>query len=330
MTQRRRARHERGRRLHGILLFDKPSGGSSNQVMQRVRRLYDANKAGHTGSLDPLATGMLPICFGEATKLSRFLLDANKGYETTMQLGVTTDSADSDGEPIEERPLPSDLSISHLQQLCDSFVGDSLQVPPMVSAIKVNGKRLYALARQGIEIEREPRKVHISEVKVLGLGGSQVRLSVRCSKGTYIRSLVTDLGEQLGCGAHVCQLRRVFVAPFEGHTMWTQEQIEASNTADEFILPMDAGLLHLPQVTIEKAALPLFLQGQAVPGEILSAKGQPVAMPEQAGESLLPAVDPTQKKADMTCRVYADDGRLIGLAVPKNEGLIAPCRVLQW
>ncbi len=317
MTQRRRARRERGRRLHGILLFDKPPGGSSNQVMQRVRRLYDANKAGHTGSLDPLATGMLPICFGEATKLSRFLIDANKGYETTMQLGVTTDSADSDGDVIEQRSVPADLDIAQLQEVCNQFLGEQLQIPPMVSAIKVNGQRLYNLARQGIEVERKPRKVTFRDVTVLAVEGTTARLRVSCSKGTYIRSLVSDIGESIGCGAHVHQLRRTFVAPFEGHSMWTEAQLREHSDPDSLLLPLDIGLKHLPGVTLDEANTALFAQGRAVSVQCRL----PGSAPQQ-----------NQKQLDVPemCRVYAPEGHLIGLAVPEDNGMIAPRRVLQW
>lgn len=306
------ARRKRGRDLHGILLFDKPAGGSSNQVLQRVRRLYDANKAGHTGSLDPLATGMLPICFGEATKLSRFLIDAAKGYETTMQLGVTTDSADADGDVLERRDVPANLEREHIEKLCAEFVGDQMQVPPMVSAIKVNGQRLYKLAREGIEVERKPRAVTFHAIALLDFTGDTVTLSVRCSKGTYIRSLVSDLGEKLGCGAHVTALRRTFVSPFEDLPMWSESQLQEHSAPDSLLMPVDAGLEHLPKFSLNEIEIGAFMHGQTVSPQPSMGENQPC---DQAlGE---------------ICRIYGSDERLLGLGAFAEEGKIAPKRVLQ-
>lgn len=306
------ARRKRGRNLHGILLFDKPAGGSSNQVLQRVRRLFDANKAGHTGSLDPLATGMLPICFGEATKLSRFLIDATKGYETTFQLGVTTDSGDADGDVTRQMPVPNDLTLAGLEAICAGFIGDQMQVPPMVSAIKVNGQRLYKLAREGIEIERKPRPVTFYSIKVLSFEGDKVKLSVTCSKGTYIRSLVTDIGNIVGCGAHVQQLRRTFVAPFEGLPMWSEQQLSEHDLPDSLLMPVDAGLDHLPKCQLDKTGEKAFYQGQSV------------VLPGMSLE-----INPNDQVLGDICRVYGPDNRLLGLGAHSEQGRIAPKRVLQ-
>ncbi len=306
------ARRKRGRDLHGILLFDKPAGGSSNQVLQRVRRMFDANKAGHTGSLDPLATGMLPICFGEATKLSSFLIDAAKGYETTLQLGVTTDSCDADGDVTGTFDVPQDLDLSKLKTICDSFLGDQMQVPPMVSAIKVNGQRLYKLAREGVEIERKPRPVTFHSIRLLSFEGDKVRLSVSCSKGTYIRSLVTDIGDKLGCGAHVQELRRTYVAPFEGLPMWTQEQLEQHENADSLLMPVDAGLDHLPKRVLDTAAEQAFFHGQQVVAEALEGE-----------------INPSDQVLGEICRIYGSDNQLLGLGAFAEQGRIAPKRVLQ-
>ena len=306
------ARRKRGRDLHGILLFDKPAGGSSNQVMQRVRRGFDANKAGHTGSLDPLATGMLPICFGEATKLSRFLIDAAKGYETTLKLGVTTDSADADGEIIEQRAIPNSLDTQQFNAIVQQFRGDQMQVPPMVSAIKINGQRLYKLAREGKTVEREPRAVTFHEVKVLSFDEDHATLSVRCSKGTYIRSLVTDIGEKIGCGAHVVALRRTFVSPFEGHTMWTEAQLDSHTNKDELLLPVDAGLGHLPEIMLDNAEVTAFKHGQAIAIDR--------ELPEKGN---LGHVD------GALYRVYEPGELLLGLAELTPERQLAPKRVLQ-
>jgi len=306
------ARRKRGRDLHGILLFDKPAGGSSNQVLQRVRRLFDANKAGHTGSLDPLATGMLPICFGEATKLSSFLIDSAKGYETTLQLGVTTDSADADGDVISESAVPDDLTLAKLESVCAEFMGDQMQVPPMVSAIKVNGQRLYKLARQGIEIERKPRAVTFFAIHVLSFTNNQVTLAVKCSKGTYIRSLVTDIGDKLGCGAHVRQLRRTFVAPFQGVDMWSEQQLNEHENPDSLLMPVDAGLDHLPKRTLDEAGKTAFFHGQPVLAQADCAE-----------------IIPSDQVLGDICRVYGPNNQLLGLGAFAERGRIAPKRVLQ-
>jgi len=306
------ARRKRGRDLHGILLFDKPAGSSSNQVLQRVRRLFDANKAGHTGSLDPLATGMLPICFGEATKLSSFLIDSAKGYETTLQLGVTTDSADADGDITGECPVPETLTLSQLSAICTGFLGNQMQTPPMVSAIKVNGQRLYKLARQGIEIERKPRPVTFHSIQVLSFADNQVRLAVTCSKGTYIRSLVTDIGDKVGCGAHVLQLRRTFVAPFDGLGMWSEEQLNSHENPDSLLMPVDAGLHHLPKCVLDEAGKRAFFHGQAVTPIMNSSE-----------------INLCDQVLGGICRIYGPANSLLGLGAYAEEGRIAPKRVLQ-
>lgn len=282
-------RNRKGRPVHGILLLDKPSGGSSNHALQRAKRLFQARKAGHTGSLDPLATGMLPICFGEATKVSAFLLDADKGYEATMRLGITTDSLDVDGEILETRPVPRDLVQETFEAVCRQFVGSQQQVPPMVSAIKIDGQRLYKLAREGQEVERPARPIVIRELSVLSFDGETARLSVRCSKGTYIRSLVADIGEAIGCGAHITALRRTFVQPFEQYGMITIDELEqlagrgAGEDAvsgeeqqqfailDDILLPLDAALGHLPAVQVDVTGLAAFRRGQAARCDPLNA-----------------------------------------------------------
>ena len=306
------ARRKRGRDLHGILLFDKPSGGSSNQVLQRVRRQFDANKAGHTGSLDPLATGMLPICFGEATKLASFLIDSAKGYETTLKLGVTTDSADADGDVLEQKNVPADLDQAAFARICAGFVGDQMQIPPMVSAIKVNGQRLYKLAREGVSVERKPRAVTFHHIRVLSFDGGQATLSVTCSKGTYIRALVTDIGDAIGCGAHVQALRRTFVAPFEGQAMWSEAQLAAHENPDSLLLPLDAGLRHLPRRTLDNSGAGAFSQGQSV-----------LPLPES---DEIPQGDHAPGEL---CRIYCSQNQLLGLATFTDGGMIAPKRVLQ-
>lgn len=323
-------RNRRGRSVHGILLLDKPAGGSSNHALQRVKRIFNARKAGHTGSLDPLATGMLPICFGEATKLSAFLLDADKGYETTLQLGVTTNSADSDGEVLETRPLPDDLSHERFEQVCARFLGPLQQIPPMVSAIKIDGQRLYKLAREGKEVDRPPRSIVIHDLYVLEFSGQTARLAVRSSKGTYIRSLVTDIGDALGCGAHVTKLRRTHVSPFEQYPMTRVDVLEsivaesnyedlaqdhvAMAKLDALLLPLDAGLQHLPSAVINQVGLGAFGRGQSA--NCLSSS----ATSRQRESGLF-----------ASCRVYDEAGRMVGLGeLSESCEQVAPRRVLQW
>jgi tRNA pseudouridine55 synthase len=220
------ARRNKGRRIDGVFLLDKPQGCSSNFALQRVKRIYDAAKAGHTGALDPLATGLLPICLGEATKFSQFLLDSDKRYITTAKLGVRTDSSDADGEVIETKPVPA-IDRAELEALLERrFLGKIEQVPSMFSALKHNGQPLYKLARKGEKVEVKPRQVTIFEIKLLDLRTDEIDLEVHCSKGTYIRSIVEDLGFELGCGAHVSMLRRTEVADYDSSQMLTLEQLE--------------------------------------------------------------------------------------------------------
>lgn len=259
------ARKPKGRPISGLFLLDKPQGLSSNAALQRVRRLYGAAKAGHTGALDPLATGLLPICLGEATKFSQYLLDSDKRYLTTARLGQRTDTCDAEGEVIEERPLPEDLSPERIEALLtEHFSGEIEQVPPIYSALKLNGQPLYKLARQGAEVEVKPRRVRIHEIKLLAVRADELDLEVFCSKGTYIRSIVEDLGLLLGCGAHVSVLRRLQTGPFHADQMMTLEQLQslAELRADEpqnsiqkrldaLLLPAWAPVAALPRVLLE-------------------------------------------------------------------------------
>lgn len=252
-----RRRRFKGRDVHGILLLDKPTGLTSNDVLQKVKRIYNAAKAGHTGALDPLATGMLPICLGEATKFSQYLLEADKRYEVTAKLGERTNTSDSDGEVVSTRPV--NVAVGTLIEALDQFRGPIMQVPSMYSALKHNGRPLYEYAREGIEIEREARPITIFELKLLGFEGDEVKLEVHCSKGTYIRSLVDDLGEVLGCGAHVTQLRRTQVASYPYERMLTLEQLECifeqakaesvppREQLDPLLLPMDTAVASCPR-----------------------------------------------------------------------------------
>lgn len=250
------AKTKKGRDIHGVFLLDKAQGVSSNGIMQRVKRLFNANKAGHTGALDPLATGMLPICLGEATKFSQFLLDADKRYLVTAKLGERTDSSDADGNLVETRPVTCDEAM--ILKALEPFRGEILQVPTMFSALKHNGKPLYEYARAGIHIDRPARPITIFELKFIEYQAPFLTLEVHCSKGTYIRTLVDDLGEALGCGAHVTMLRRLAVADYPKEKMMTLEQLEklAEETQGDFsqldalLLPMDSPVSRLPRLDL--------------------------------------------------------------------------------
>ena len=268
------ARRRKGRLLNGVLLLDKPQGMTSNFALQKVRRIFGAQKAGHTGSLDPLATGVLPICFGEATKFSRYLLDANKGYDTTASLGDVRTTGDSDGDVVEIKSVPK-ISEAFLLDLLEGFKGDIEQVPSMYSALKHQGRPLYEYARKGITIERPARPVSIFRLELGELREKQIDLTVECSKGTYIRSLVEDIGSELACGAHVSMLRR-FKA---GHFMLdsTVKMSELDDRSQEYalgegleavldvhLLPIDSLLPDTPKVCLKNELVSSILNGQAV------------------------------------------------------------------
>lgn len=259
---------KKGRDVHGVFLLDKSQGVSSNDIMQKVKRLFNANKAGHTGALDPLATGMLPICLGEATKFSQFLLDSDKRYRVIAKLGERTDTSDADGQVVQTRDVNVDES--HILTALDAFRGDILQVPTMFSALKHNGKPLYEYARAGITIEREARPITIFELLFVEYQAPYLTLEVHCSKGTYIRTLVDDLGEALGCGAHVTMLRRLAVADYPVEQMMTLEDLQnlAENqpleALDKLLLPMDSAVSRLAKLNLTEAQTKAVGFGQRV------------------------------------------------------------------
>ncbi len=270
------SRRHKGRPLDGIFLLDKPQGVSSNYVLQGVKRIYGAAKAGHTGALDPLATGMLPITFGEATKFSQFLLDADKRYQTTAKLGVRTDSSDADGEVVETKAVGEHVTqalIKHL--LVSHFSGEIEQVPSMFSALKHNGQPLYKLARQGIQVEVKSRRVHIFDITLLDFRGDEVDLDIRCSKGTYIRSIVEDLGHLLGCGAHVKVLRRLDSGPYKADKMISLEALQKlaeperedealesiQNRLDALLLPPWSAIADTPIIELDEEQSKLLKNG---------------------------------------------------------------------
>ena len=267
-------RSKKGRPVNGIVLLDKDTGMSSNFALQRVKRLFNAQKAGHTGALDPLATGMLPICLGEATKFSQHLLDSDKRYLVTAKLGVRTDTSDSDGEVVSTKPV--EFTQVQLDEALEQFRGDIKQVPTMFSALKYQGQPLYKYAREGITVPREARPITVYDLKFIKLEGDELTLDIHCSKGTYIRTIIDDLGELLGCGAHVIMLRRTHVADYPYERIMTLEQLQAIaekfepedehcfDELDQHLLPMDTAVARYPEVNLPIALLESVMQGQAV------------------------------------------------------------------
>lgn len=261
-------RRHKGRNISGIVLLDKPLGITSNTALQKVKRLFSAAKAGHTGSLDPMATGLLPLCLGEATKVSGYLLDADKSYTGTIKLGIRTSSADAEGEVIETRPVEN-ISEKKIQTVFNQFLGEIDQIPPMHSALKVNGQPLYKLAHQGMEIERKSRPVTIFNLTLLRFEGDEIDIAVDCSKGTYIRTLAEDIGQALGCGAHLCALRRTATGPFELEDAITFEELEVLledgfEAIDQVLIPAEDALVDWDEVTFTENTAYYISQGQAV------------------------------------------------------------------
>jgi tRNA pseudouridine55 synthase len=300
-----RRRRRQGRPVSGILLLDKPLGLSSNHALQRVKRLFDARKAGHTGSLDPLADGMLPICFGDATKLSAFLLDADKHYRFRVHLGVTTATGDTEGEVLSERPTDG-ITRTDIERVLPGFTGRISQLPPMYSALKHQGKRLYELAREGVEVEREPREVTIHSLELGEVALPEFDLDVRCSKGTYVRTLAEDIGAALGCGAHVVALRRDGVGPYTDYPMITMAQVEAAAeqghaALDALLLPIDTALGDWPAVRVGADAA-FYLK-----------QGQPVLVPKAPTEGWV--------------RIYQGDD-FLAVGEVQDDGLVAPRRLM--
>lgn len=300
----RRQRHCRD--VSGILLLDKPGGISSNAALQKVISLFQACKGGHTGALDPLATGMLPICLGEGTKLSSWLLDADKHYEVTAKLGIATTTGDTEGEVVREMSLP-ELDSSRLEQVLARFRGEIMQVPPMYSALKRDGRPLYELAREGKVVDREARPVTIHALALVTLRQDSFSLRVSCSKGTYIRTLVEDIAAALGSCAHVTQLRRTHADPFEGQRMITLEELEAvgaqgASELDAVLIPLDKALLNWPSVALDEA------QSQRI------VHGQVLDWPEPPG-------------AQSHCKLYGPGQRFLGIG-EVAEGKLHPRRLM--
>ncbi|WP_268890864.1 tRNA pseudouridine(55) synthase TruB [Cognatilysobacter lacus] len=316
----------RFRSVDGILLLDKPAGMSSNQALQRVRHLFRASKAGHTGSLDPLATGLLPICFGEATKIAGLLLGSRKAYDTIARLGATTDTDDADGAVLRERPVPA-LDDATLTNALATFHGRIRQRAPIYSALKQGGERLYAMARRGDAVEAPERDVEVDAFRLVERNGDSLRLHVECGSGTYVRSLVRDLGELLGCGAHVVELRRLWVDPFRAPVMLSLDEIAAlaedADALDSRLLSIDAALAHFPQRVLDAETSRRFGHGQTVadpaPAEAAATAGAPAAGQSSASNNASP---------DLVL-VRSDAGGLLGLA-SSQSGLLRPKRLFAW
>ena len=307
------AKRRKGRPINGVLLLDKPYEMSSNHALQKVKRIYFAQKAGHTGALDPLATGMLPICLGEGTKFSQFLLDTDKTYQVTAKLGVRTTTSDADGEIVAKKPV--DIDLPTLEQALAKFEGTTKQVPSMYSALKYQGQPLYKYAREGIEVPRESRDITVFNLELLRFEHDEVDLELHVSKGTYIRTIVDDLGEILGCGAHVSALRRVSVGSYPREKMVTLEQLETlledarekdiapSELLDPLLLPMQTALEGVPKVIVDSSST------------VYLRNGNPVQVSKAPVSGLV--------------QVFEDETEeFLGVGQIDDNGLVAPKRII--
>ncbi|PPC93362.1 MAG: tRNA pseudouridine(55) synthase TruB [Methylotenera sp.] len=292
------------RPISGVLLLDKPLGFSSNQALQKVKWLLQAAKAGHTGTLDPLATGLLPLCFGEATKFAHYLTDADKTYVATLKLGVTTNTGDAEGEILETQPVK--VSQAQFEKTLTLFQGEITQTPPMYSALKHEGKALYEYARAGVEIERQARQVQIHAIQLNAFHHDVAEITVRCSKGTYIRTLAEDIGKVLECGAHLTALRRTETASYQIAQAMTLEQFESMSAEQriEALLPLDSAIQHLPKVMLDHDSA-FYLQ-----------QGQPVWLSGVKDSGLL--------------RLYSEQQQFLGLGEMQSDGKIAPKRLIVY
>jgi tRNA pseudouridine55 synthase len=302
-------RRGRGRDVSGVLVVDKPPGWSSNDAVQKAKRLFNARKVGHTGALDPLATGVLPLCFGEATKFSQYLLSSDKKYEVRIKLGVATDSGDADGNVVAEREVEN-VTTARVEEALRFFRGEIDQVPSMFSAIKHNGQPLYKLARQGIEVERQARRVTVYSNTLVSLEGDVVELNIHCSKGTYVRTIAQELGEVLGCGAHVSALRRTMAGPYDESDLVTfaelESALEAEGTLDGFLQPISSTVREWPEVKLTDNTAYYLRQGQPVMVPHAPAKGW-VRLAEVVGE---------------------DSTRFLGVGEVLDDGRVAPRRLV--
>ena len=315
-------RRRRGRDVNGVVVLDKPAGLSSNDAVQRVKRLFGARKVGHTGALDPLATGVLPLCLGEATKFSQFLLNSDKEYRTKVRLGIATDTGDADGQVVAERSVEG-VTRQRIDAALDAFRGDIEQVPSMYSAVKHQGEPLYKLARQGIEVEREARPVTIYRNEIVDFHGDVLELLIHCSKGTYVRTIAHDMGEALGCGAHVAQLRRTMAGPYREDDLLTLEALEdrrREGGIDELLRPTASTVGQWPRVQL--AGAPAFYLKQ----------GQPVLVPHSPTTGWVRlyecAAGNAPTNADAETDEDAANDRFIGVGEILDDGRVAPRRLI--
>jgi tRNA pseudouridine55 synthase len=307
-------RRKSGRSVNGVLLLNKPTGLTSNKVLQKVRWIYNANRAGHTGALDPLASGVLPLCFGEATKFSQFLLDSDKYYRSTYRLGIRTETGDSEGAIVSQQDA-SNITLQQVEDEVANFLGEIDQVPSMYSALKHNGQPLYKLARQGIEVDRPARRITINEYKITDFRpgpNPQVDVQVYCSKGTYIRSLAEDLGDALGCGAHVSALHRYKAGPFDEQQTVSLEALEAlkeqgaMDELDSLLQPVDTAVSDRPMIEFNEIMAGYFQQGQEISANKVFKQAQ---------------------EGDIV-RVFREGGVFLGIGTVTKEGKIAPKRLI--
>jgi len=302
----RGARKPRGfRDVDGILLLDKPVGISSNKALQNARHLFEANKAGHTGSLDPLASGLLPICFGEATKFSNYLLDASKSYRACCQFGKTTSTGDAEGDIISESPVQVDAG--DIQRVLARLTGNVDQIPPMYSAVKHKGQRLYKLARQGKVIDRSPRQIKIYSLEMISFSDNTLEFDVHCSKGTYIRTLAEDIGKALGCGAFLAKLERTGVHPFWENVCYSLDQLrdiaeQGLDSLDRCLLPVNSALADLPEFILDSLTVSYLKQGRAV----------------QTNSAIRPGL----------LNLVGENGQFIGIGEVDSDGSISPKRLM--
>ena len=312
------SRRRRGRAVNGVIVLDKPAGWSSNDAVQRVKRLFGAAKVGHTGSLDPLATGVLPLCLGQATKLSQYLLNADKRYLTSVRLGVATDSGDADGKVL-QRAACDGITFDAIDAALDAFRGEIDQVPSMFSAVKQDGQPLYKLARQGIEVEREARRITIHANDIVSFAADELVLDIHCSKGTYVRTIAADLGEALGCGAHVFALRRTMAGPYREEDAVTLEELGCRREAgdlDAALRPVASTVGHWPALQLAGAPAFYLKQGQPVFVAHAPTEGW-VRLYERAAaseEDASAAADPT--------------GAFLGVGEILDDGRVAPRRLI--
>jgi tRNA pseudouridine55 synthase len=296
-------------KIDGILLLDKPFDTTSNGALQRIKHLFVAKKAGHTGSLDPLATGMLPICFGEATKICQFLLESEKYYLVTAQLGVRTTTGDAEGEVLSQQPVVG-VTREAIEQCLEQFKGSIEQIPPMYSAVKFKGKPLYKLARRGIEIERKPRIVQIHALRLKAFEDDTFVIEVHCSKGTYVRTLVEDIGNVLGCGAHVSRLRRSAVAPYQDSVMYTLPELEEIREKQGLealrhcMLPLESSVQNYPAIKLTTAATFYLRMGQPVMATHIRSNG--------------------------LIRLFSDNGEFMGIGEMLDDGRVTPRRLVGY